>query len=218
MARHHLIPGAVILGVAFILSILISISVPYVRAFDLVRTSYGTPRTIGTSNDQATEFRWGIWGVCASLANSGGDWQCVSRGYGYDSSVGGQDVGASWTRGTVIHPIAAAAIFIAWLLSFSEHLTVLLVASLVAFLGSLLTLIVFAIDIALFVRIKNQMGNIDGSTSPGPAFWMTLVVLILTAVAGCIVCFGRRRHKAKTEPYTIETKRPWYHKFRRNRV
>jgi hypothetical protein len=218
MARHHhLIPGAIILGICFILSILVSISVPYVRAFDIVRTTFGTPGTVGSTNQAVTAVRWGIWGACAELAQSG-DWSCVSTGYAYDSTIGDSTIGKSWTRGLVIHPIAAAIILIAWLLSFSPHLTVTLIASLFAFLGCLFTLIVFAIDIALFAQVKAQMNNEGGTTSPGPAFWMTLVVLILTAVAGCIVCFGRRRAKGKTESYKIETKRPWYHKFRRNRV
>jgi uncharacterized membrane-anchored protein len=107
-------------------------------------------------------------------------------------------------------------ILVALLLSFSTHLTVTLIASLVSFLGCLMTLIVFAIDIALFAYVKGQMGNVGGSTMPGPAFWMTLVVLVLTAVAGCIVCFGRRRAKGRGEAYN--TRRPWYHKFRRSRV
>lgn len=141
-----------------------------------------------------------------------------SQGYAYQATVGGYTVGSSWTRGLVIHPIAAAVILVALLLSFSTHLTVVLVASLVSFLGCLMTLIVFAIDIALFAYVKGQMGNIGGSTMPGPAFWMTLVVLVLTAVAGCIVCFGRRRARVKDEGYTIDTRRPWYHKFRRSRV
>jgi hypothetical protein len=215
MARHHLIPGAVLLGICFILSLLVSISVPYVRAFDIVRTTFGTAGGVGTDNDHAVAFRWGIWGDCAQLAQSG-DWSCTSTGYAYDTVIGGQDVGKSWTRGLVIHPIATAVILIAWCLSFSTHLTVTLVASLVSFLGALFTLIVFAIDIALFVRVKAKMNNIGGHTTPGPAFWMTLVTLVLLTIAGCIVCFGRRRAKG-TEAYTMETKRPWYHKFRRNR-
>jgi uncharacterized membrane-anchored protein len=83
---------------------------------------------------------------------------------------------------------------------------VTLVASLVSFLGALFTLIVFAIDIALFAYVKHKMNAVGGHTTPGPAFWMTLVVLILTTVAGCIVCFGRRRRLSKTEAYE---KRGW---------
>jgi hypothetical protein len=146
-----------------------------------------------------------------------GDWSCTSTGYAYTTNVGGQIVAKSWTRGLVIHPIATAIILIAWLLSFSDHLTVMLMSSLFSFLGALFTLIVFAIDIALFANIRAKMDNIGGKVNPGPAFWMTLVVLVLTNVAGCVVCFGRRRRRTDSGEYKIETKKPWYHKFRRNR-
>ncbi|KAG8800878.1 hypothetical protein FRC16_001857 [Serendipita sp. 398] len=148
------------------------------------------------------------------LAQSG-DWNCVATGYAYGLDVGGQVVDKSWTRGLVIHPIATAAIFVAWLLSFSTHLTVTLIASLVSFLGATLTLIVFAIDIALYARVKARMNNIGGKTNAGPAFWMTLVVLVLATVSGCVVCFGRRRAISKNESYEVKTKKPFWHRFRR---
>lgn len=60
--------------------------------------------------------------------------------------------------------------FIALLLSFSQHVTVTLVASLFSFLAALLTLIAFAIDIALFAFTKHEMNklNIGASTITGP--------------------------------------------------
>ena len=63
------------------------------------------------------------------------------------------------------------ATFVALVLSFSQHLTVTLVASLVAFLAALLTLIAFAIDIALFVFLRHQVNKlpgVTGKTNPGP--------------------------------------------------
>jgi len=217
MARHHLIPGATILSIAFILSLLVSISLPYVRAFDIVRVTFGTG-TVGADDAHIDQFRWGIWGRCFQLAGSG-SWDCLTAGHAYSSEVGGQTIGSSWTRGLVIHPIATAVILVALLLSFSTHLTVTLVASLMCFLGAVLTLIAFSIDIALFAYVKSKMNNIPDvqeNTQPGPAFWMTLVVLILTSVAGCTVCFCRRRHQnANGESYKLSSRRPWYNKFRR---
>jgi len=94
---------------------------------------------------------------------------------------------------------------------------VILVASLLSFLGALLTLIAFAIDIALFANVKSKMDNVGGHTNPGPAFWMTLAVLVLVTLSGCVVCFGRRRVRASNEAYVMENKRPWYRKFMRSR-
>ncbi|KIM23883.1 hypothetical protein M408DRAFT_319244 [Serendipita vermifera MAFF 305830] len=214
MASRRLILGRVVLGVAFILSFLISISLPYVRFLDLVRTSYGTPRTIvtGTSNDQTTELRLGLWGVCSSLASSG-DWKCWM---GYNSSVGGKYIRESWVYGAEVHPLVTFVILLAWLLSFS--LKTIFVAFVFTAIGCLLTFIWFAIEIAVFVHVTNQMGNIGGSTRPGPAFWMTLVVLILAVVAGCVVYLEHRRQKRKTEAGTTKTVRPWNYRPRRNRV
>ena len=76
---------------------------------------------------------------------------------------------------------AAAVTFIAFLLSFSHHITVTLIASLFSFLAAFLTLIAFAIDIALYVFVKHQMGKLTGviehtNTAPGapPSFAHTL--------------------------------------------
>ena len=65
---------------------------------------------------------------------------------------------------------ATAVTFIALLLALSTHITVTLLASLAAFLAALLTLIAFAIDIALFVFVRHEMGNllIGAHTKTGP--------------------------------------------------
>jgi ABC-type nickel/cobalt efflux system permease component RcnA len=88
--------------------------------------------------------------------------------------------------------------FIALLFSFSTHITFTLIASLLSFLAALLTLIAFAIDIALFAFVKHEVGtlnNSDFNTNTAPAFWMTFVSFILLLLAGCTVCFGRRRQR-----------------------
>ena len=67
---------------------------------------------------------------------------------------------------------ATGVTFIALLLSLSTHVTFTLLASLASFLAALLTLIAFAIDIALYAWVKHQMGKLDGvgsttDTAPG---------------------------------------------------
>lgn len=66
---------------------------------------------------------------------------------------------------------ATAATFIAFLLALSTHLTVTLIASLVSFLAALLTLIAFAIDIALYVHVRREVKKLDvagTNTNTGP--------------------------------------------------
>ena len=67
---------------------------------------------------------------------------------------------------------ATGVTFIALLLSLSTHVTFTLLASLVSFLAALLTLIAFAVDIALYAYVKHQMGKLAGvesntDTAPG---------------------------------------------------
>jgi len=116
---------------------------------------------------------------------------------------------------------AAVVSFIALLLSFSTHITVTLLASLASFLAATLTLIAFAIDIALFAYVKRKVGTLNSSTfvtNTAPAFWMTFVALILLLFAGFTVCFGRRRQTrlgaADPGPYRSRSGGFW-NRFRR---
>jgi hypothetical protein len=72
----------------------------------------------------------------------------------------------------VVLTTATGVTFIAFLLSFSQHLTVTLVASLVSFLAALITFICFLIEIALFAFVHHEVGEIPGfngktDTAPG---------------------------------------------------
>ncbi|KAG6895887.1 hypothetical protein C0992_011780 [Termitomyces sp. T32_za158] len=107
------------------------------------------------------------------------------------------------------------------------HRAVALVASLVAFLAAALTLIAFAIDIALFVFFRHEVGNlpnIDAKTTIGAGFWLTFVSFLLLILGGVTVCLGRRqRHKrtddAVTYPATTlntSEKKPFWSRFRKN--
>jgi chromate transport protein ChrA len=105
------------------------------------------------------------------------------------------NISASWTRGLAAHPLAAAVTLVALAFAFSTHIILTLIASLVSFLAALVTLVAFAIDIALFARVRNEMKGlgVDANTNTAPAFWMTLVAFVLLLLAGCTVCLGRRK-------------------------
>jgi hypothetical protein len=57
--------------------------------------------------------------------------------------------------------LAAGVTFVALLCSFSSHFTLVLIASLLSFLAALLTLIAFAIDISLYVIVRDRVNNLD---------------------------------------------------------
>jgi len=200
MPRSFCIPGIVFLFCAFVLSFLVSISLPYLTAMDIVRTHF-EGRTL-VNGGGLIQLRYGIWAFCAYDTDN--NRICGPAAHGYKLSVSNFDesanviIGSSWTRGLAVHPVATAFTFVAFVLSFSQHLTITLAASLVSFFAALLTLIAFAIDIALYAFVHHEMGKlpkVTQNTDTGPGFWMTFVSLILLLLGGCTVCFGRRRDR-----------------------
>ncbi|KAJ1306546.1 hypothetical protein OPQ81_007547 [Rhizoctonia solani] len=234
MSRVFCLPGIFFLLAALVLQILVSISLRYVPALDIARTHFQGAASAGSSQ-AVSELRMGVWSYCYRVEQSG-DFACSPAMHAYTldmrSSGGDQEgVGASWTRGLILHPISAAIIFIALLLSLSQHLTVALFASLASFLAAFFVLIAFLCDIALFAYLKrraSKLDNVVASTKPGPGFWMTLASFIVLLLAGCTVCLGRRHDRgfvAGTAPATTSdayaenatAARPWYRRFGRNK-
>ncbi|PPQ64124.1 hypothetical protein CVT24_008735 [Panaeolus cyanescens] len=236
-SRAFCIPGLLFLVSAFVLNFIVSISLPFLPALDIARTHFPNSDVAYQSTNNLNEIRFGIWAPC--YYNENDDRTCLKTGHAYDieltSEVNAEDtafVKASWTRGLAVHPIATAVSFVALLLGLSTHVTVTLIASLVSFLAALLTFIAFAIDIALYALVRHEMKdlNVAVNTNTAPGFWLTFVAFILLLLAGCTVCFGRRRERlanatpapvvAPLEPATdsIEKpqKQPFWARFKRD--
>ena len=138
--------------------------------------------------DRITQF--GVWAYCAYV---NGDRSCIDRGHGYSVDVSSnsrtEDISGGWTRGLAVHPAGARAsvfisplythavvlativTFVAFLAGCSTHLTLMLLASILSFLAAIITLIAFAIDIALFVNVHNTLNDFDNlsvDTDAGP--------------------------------------------------
>ncbi|TFK24860.1 hypothetical protein FA15DRAFT_669063 [Coprinopsis marcescibilis] len=237
-------PGVVALLLALVASFLASISLPYLTSLDVTRVDY-VPGTVDILGGESNNLRFGIWTACSYSEN---ERTCLRNGIAYVITVTTEDgarsveIGAAWTRGLVLQPVATAATLIALCLSLASNLFVQLLASLLAFFAALVHLISFAIQIALFAYVKNKMDDleVDARTRPGAGFWLVFASLILTLLAGCTVCFGRRSEKRKashrfsqaTVPTTTTTATPATHlstetekpkssflsRFRRNKV
>ncbi|CAE6512725.1 hypothetical protein RSOLAG22IIIB_06525 [Rhizoctonia solani] len=234
MARVFCIPGILFLVAALVLQILVSISLRYVPALDIARTQFQGGAARAGDSQIVDQLRMGVWSYCYRIQQSG-DFACSPAKHGYslnmNSSGDEESISASWTRGLILHPISAAIILIALLLSFSQHLTVTLIASLTSFLAAFFVLIAFLCDIALFAYLKRRTSKLDNivtSTKPAPGFWLTFASFILLLLAGCTVCLGRRhdrRHAAGTglatnsDAYAANAAdaRPWYKRFGRNK-
>ncbi|KAJ7839343.1 hypothetical protein B0H14DRAFT_3458750 [Mycena olivaceomarginata] len=220
MARAFYFVGTGLLFVALVLSFLSSISLPYLPALDFARVKFSGGGISGLGSLELTQVRWGIWGPCIYDGNN--KRTCLHTGHGYAVPVetlnietgATQEViiGASWTRGLAIHPlpqpsplrsdslplnwkhgplIASLTSFFAALMVVPLYLAVLYDLTRVSQL-----LIAFAIDIALYVFVHHEIGklkDVDANVNAGSAFWMTFVSLIFVLLAGCTVCFGRRK-------------------------
>ncbi|KAI0269398.1 actin cortical patch SUR7/pH-response regulator pali [Gloeopeniophorella convolvens] len=226
-ARAFFLPGVFFLFSAFVLLLLVSISLPGLPAIDIARSHFtsGVAPHVTTKSEAIEQIRFGIWAYCIYDAPSGHR-SCVDPGHGYsvhlESTSNSVTIGSAATRGLAVHPVAAGVSFIAFLLSFSAHITLTLLASILSFLAAILTLIAFAIDIALYVMVHNKVNNLHDvhvHSVAGPGFWMTLAALILLLFAGCTVCFGRRRARmAGASDSTYPEKPGFLGRFRRRRA
>jgi len=225
MSRAFCIPGVFFLFLAFVLSLLASISLPFLPALDVTRTHFSAGAVQAGQNGMS-ELRFGVWAPCYYDQN--GRRTCAQAAHGYKFSIANQDkssnvtIGASWTRGLAIHPVATAVTFVALGMSISQSATVALFASLTSFLAAFLTLVAFACDIALFVYLKQQVNKVHGvtaKTTPSAGFWLTFVSFILLLLAGCTVCLGRRRDRmagATAYPAKSTPKKSFWSRFRKN--
>jgi len=221
MARAFYLSGTAFLFVALVLSFLSSISLPYLPAIDFARVKFESGLFSGS--DTLSQVRWGIWGPCVYDGND--KRTCVHTGHGYAiplRTLEGQEVviGASWDRGLAIHPVATGVIAIAFGFAVSKYEHGPLVASLTSFFAAFMLLIAFAIDIALFAEVHHQVGKLDNvraNVNAGTAFWMTLVSLIFVLLAGCTVCFGRRKESGNDSyPMMSNTSGGFLSRFRKN--
>ncbi|KAG8215204.1 hypothetical protein J3R82DRAFT_8743 [Butyriboletus roseoflavus] len=221
MSRTFCIPAIFFLFSAFVLLFIVSISLPYLTAMDITRVN--TNGTVPVAGDQTmTQLRLGIWSYCYTILD--GNTVCSNTGHGYSLTLQNSanttvNIASSWTLGLAVHPVACGISFGALLLSFSQHITITLLASLVSFLAATLTVIAFAIDIALYAYFKNQMGQLGfgGNTITGPGFWLTFAAMILLFLAGFTVCCGRRRGRMSSATSSAPSpKTGFFAKFRRN--
>jgi len=189
--------GTFILLLAFLLSLLVSISAPYVQDFDDVRTYFAG--SVSGNAAAINEARFGIWGFCVRLIDNG-NWVCESTGLAYSFALKGvsgnvETIARSWTRGLVMSPVATGFIFVALVLSFTRHS---IFAAIAAIFAGFVTVIFMAINIALYVYVHSKMKHVGTAenTNFGPGFWMSLSVLILCVGASTSLVFAHRNKNA----------------------
>ncbi|PFH50355.1 hypothetical protein AMATHDRAFT_61166 [Amanita thiersii Skay4041] len=216
------VPGVIFLFAAFVLSLLTSVSLPYLRTLDITRTHFGD-RQVSVAGNRTDQLRFGVWAYCDYDLN--GDRHCSDIGYAYtvqlddSASKSSITIGSSWTRGLAVHPVATIVTVVALLMSLFSSSITLLMASLLSLLSMLLLFIAFLIDIALFAFVRHKFGfkDVNGlRTITGPGFWLNFTAMCLTGLATCSLFIGRRKKRAEETPAITTEKKPFWSRFRKN--
>ncbi|KAN0124407.1 pali domain containing protein [Russula decolorans] len=197
--RVYFVPGIVLLFCAFILSLLVTISLPDLPTLDIVRCRF-------TTIHDALPYLLSDARVSSLLLLTLTTFLILFLHF---VSVGKRPCGSFIDRadsetGGPAHMRTTVVTFIALLSSLSFHVTLALFASLLSFIAGLVTLTAFAFDIALFINVRDKARQarqglpelrVRDVVVPGPGFWSTFASLILLFMATYTVWLGRRRSR-----------------------
>ncbi|KAI1850749.1 hypothetical protein JX265_004461 [Neoarthrinium moseri] len=225
---HHI--GSFLLFVAMILLIITSISAPVVHNLSVLKVVLPN-----NNNEYTPDVTFGTFGYC--IRQSTGD-LCSRTHVGYDAGdvleqqspvdIDLSDYAAgtsnALTRVMVLHPVAAGMSFIAFLLALGAGVVGSFLASLVALLTFLVTLVVLITDFVGFSILKSAVNNSgSGATSEfGAAAWTLLASAVCNLLATVVIFFtccsarlhNKRRASAKAERYDSppvrSTSRRWF--------
>jgi len=110
------------------------------------------------------------------------------------------------TRAMILHPIACALAFIAFLASCGAGMIGSLIGAAIAGIAWILTLVVMVIDFSIFGVVKNHVNN-DKSGSHAyysTGMWCVLAAFILLLLGMFVVlftCFSARKEKKRANTY-----------------
>jgi len=195
---HHV--GTFLIFAAFVLLLVTSTSSPVINDLSLLKV------TLTNSSDiRHSSVTFGSFGHCVlDVAPASTDQDSCSKStIGYKPAVimtqiddthfstASRDTVDSLTNAMILHPIGCGVAFIAFLLALGAGFIGSIFAAIVAALAWIITVVVMAIDFALFAIIKHHV-NDDGTGSHakyGPAMWTTVAAMICLFLGMVIVFF-----------------------------
>ncbi|KAH8117346.1 pali-domain-containing protein [Phellopilus nigrolimitatus] len=220
--------------VAFLLLLLVSLSVPIIKSIDLLKLTATLSEGFSVvSIDASGNVKFGVWGYCISSVEAEAAGQSINKagecskphlGYTLNSNVENalQVVGISDTLSRsvtsvlVLHPIACGLTFLGLVLSLfillqpaSRARLCSSVTLIVSILASVLTTIVFLIDVIFVAVVQHKLKNAtkgDVKATWGSGTWMILAAAVLLWAACFGACCGifatrGRRRKQDTEKF-----------------
>lgn len=226
---HHV--GTFLLFCATIFLLITTISAPVINNIGLLTVN------LPDGSDKGSEVSFGTFGYC--LQDGGGDDRdiCPSARVGYDpaavmTAVDGtifsdyeEDTTRALTKVMILHPIATFLNFLAFGMALSAGVLGSFIASLIALVSFLVTLVALVCDFVLFGIIKSNVNtNLDNRFRESVAYFSvgmwTLLVGAICSFLGTIIVFftccsgriKRHRERRKTEGYTSppRTRRRWF--------
>lgn len=218
----------VLLFIAFLLLLLVTLSVPIIKTIYLFKIIANVSSSL-LSSGASGSVKFGIFGYCSSGVdvsvlgsqhNTSADCSKPHLGYTFDQTLGnalhisGYEnlISRALTAALVLHPIACGLTFLALLMSLFMAKRGRTGASRVAslftlgsgILAAIITTIAFLIDIGLVASVRHKVKNDthgDVTLNWGNAVWMILGAAIgiwAAAVGGCIGLCGSRKRKGET--------------------
>ncbi|EIW60019.1 pali-domain-containing protein [Trametes versicolor FP-101664 SS1] len=208
------------LFVAFLLLLLVSLSLPIIKSIFLFRlTANDTASFLHASASASGEVRFGVWGYCTSAITVH-----PHLGYQFDSNVANalhvsgfsDTISRTLSAVLVLHPIACALAFVALVTSLfittrrspgTVSRPAALATLVIALLAAVITTVIFLLDVIFVAVVRNKINDeSDGvlQLNWGNAVWMALgatIALWASVVSDCAgLCgFGRRYSRKRAD-------------------
>ncbi|KAI6116533.1 hypothetical protein EDD16DRAFT_1052687 [Pisolithus croceorrhizus] len=212
LLRHRYIGLAsfTIFFAAFLLSLLVGLSLPIIKSIYLVKVA--AVDSVDPTSNAATSLLFGVWGVCGLNALGIGECYGPQLGYTIPSDILSL-VGLSQSVATVaeksilvlliLHLVSSGLSTIVFVLSLYLHShPAAIIALITAIVTALVSSLVFAVDVVLVVLMRNHIDSLflgaRFSVEFGNGVWMILVAVVMTWVAVVILssracyCLGVR--------------------------
>jgi len=209
----------VLLFVAFLLLLLVSLSVPIAKTIYLFQLIANVSSGLLKSGASGS-VKFGVWGYCfsgvdvsvlGSQHDTAAECSKVKLGYTFDQTLGSalhisgleNLISRALTVALVLNPVACGLTFLALIVSLgiarrgaSRAASLSLLA--VGILAGLITSIIFFIDIGLVASVRSKVKNDtsgDLQLNWGNAVWMVLVAALAIWASLIGACVGSRKNR-----------------------
>lgn len=171
-----------------------TISAPVVNRLSLLRVTLNNGTSVRHSSASFGTFGYCILDAAADNGDSSMDW-CSGRHIGYspayvvaasegtDFSAASSNTADGLTRAMVLHPVACAIAFIAFLLAILPGVVGSLAGSITAFIAFVLSLVAMAVDFTWCGIIRNHVN--DQKNGDAEAHFDAAIWCILAATSRC---------------------------------